>query len=152
GGIKAITDGSPQGRTAFWTGPLLIPGPGGQKPWRGEPSLSQKELTDVFRLAYRHDVQVFSHANGDAAIDMVIEAHRAAAGDETKDRRPVVVHSQFVRPDQLDLFVKYGMFPSFFTNHAFFWGDVHLENLGELRAYYLSPMRSAEQKGLRFSN
>lgn len=152
GGMKIITDGSPQGRTAFWTRPLRIPGPAGQTRWRGEPSVSQEQLTSLFRRAYEYDIQVYSHANGDAAIDMVIEAHRTASGGDTKDRRPVVVHSQFVREDQLDSFVRYHMFPSLFTNHAFFWGDVYLESLDEPRASYLSPMHSAEKKGLRFSN
>ncbi|MFN9988809.1 MAG: amidohydrolase family protein, partial [Cyanobacteriota bacterium] len=34
----------------------------------------------------------------------------------------------------------------------FFWGDVHVENLGRERAYFLSPMASAIAKGLHCSN
>ena len=40
----------------------------------------------------------------------------------------MIIHSQFVRPDQLDPYVQYDFLVSFFTNHAFFWGDVHVEN------------------------
>jgi hypothetical protein len=37
-------------------------------------------------------------ANGDAAIDVLLEAHEfAAAGDLAKDRHTTVIHSQFVR-------------------------------------------------------
>ncbi len=57
-----------------------------------------------------------------------------------------------MRPDQLDKYVTYGLVVSFFTNHAFFWGDVHVENLGKKRAYFLSPTRSAIERGMRFSN
>lgn len=152
GGIKCVTDGSPQGKTAYWTLPLLTPGPAGQSMWRGEPNMTQQMIDDVYKLCYEHDVQVFSHANGDAAIDMVIQAHKAAACAEDKDRRPIVVHSQFVRADQLDDYVKLGMIPSFFTNHAFFWGDEHIRNLGYHRAAFLSPMKTAAGKGLRFTN
>jgi predicted amidohydrolase YtcJ len=63
-----------------------------------------------------------------------------------------VVHSQFVRRDQLDLYVKYGINPSFFTNHAFFWGDVHIENLGQERAFFMSPMKTARGLGLHMTN
>ena len=56
------------------------------------------------------------------------------------------------RPDQLDSYVELGITPSFFTAHTFFWGDIHLENLGQERAFFLSPMKSAQGKGIRFSN
>ena len=43
GGVKVVGDGSPQGKTAFWTKPLLTPGPNGEKDWRGEPNVSPEE-------------------------------------------------------------------------------------------------------------
>jgi predicted amidohydrolase YtcJ len=75
------------------------------------------------------------------------EAVGAPAG-----RRPVVIHSQFVRPEQLAAYARIGAVPSFFTNHAFFWGDVHVQNLGERRAFFLSPLRSASDRGIHFTN
>ncbi len=152
GGIKCISDGSPQGKTAYWTLPLLTPGPNGQSMWRGQPNMSQEQLDEIFELCLRHGVQVYTHANGDAAIDMVIAAYRKAAGSDKQDRRPVVVHSQFVRPDQLDEYAALGMLASFFTNHAYFWGDVHIQNLGYARASFMSPMKSAAQRGLHITN
>ncbi|HTU83386.1 MAG TPA: amidohydrolase [Candidatus Acidoferrales bacterium] len=150
GGVKVIADGSPQGKTAFWTKPLLTPGPGGEKNWRGEPNVTPEELGNAVKLAYERDVQVMVHCNGDAAIDMLLDAHAAAGAPA--GRRTVVIHSQFVRPDQLEKYVAYDFLASFFTNHAFFWGDVHVENLGKERAYFLSPTRTASELGIRFSN
>ncbi|MCS5691959.1 amidohydrolase family protein [Cyanobium sp. FGCU-6] len=95
---------------------------------------------------------IFCHCNGDAAIDLMIDAARAAGLTAEQDRRTVIVHSQFVRPDQLDAYVELGFTPSFFTVHTFFWGDVHVENLGRERAFFLSPMASALARGLRCSN
>lgn len=152
GAVKCIADGSPQGKTAYWSQPLATAGPVGQRPWRGEPNMTQAAIDEMYALCYRHDVRVFTHANGDAAIDMALAAHRKAAGDGKSDRRPVMIHSQFARPDQLEQFVRLGVQPSFFTNHAFFWGDVHVQNLGRDRAYFLSPMRTAERLGLRGTN
>lgn len=42
--------------------------------------------------------------------------------------------------------------PSYFTNHVFFWGDVHSTNIGPDKAAFISPMRSAIGKGLVVSN
>lgn len=83
---------------------------------------------------------------------MLLRAHISAGGDPKADQRTVVIHSQFMRPDQLDSFVEYKFIPSFFTNHAFFWGDVHIQNLGKERAFFLSPMKSAQAKGLHYTN
>ena len=90
------------------------------------------------------------HCNGDATIDMLLEAHVAAGSP--RDRRTTVIHSQFVRRDQLDQYVQLGLRPSFFTNHAFFWGDVHVQNLGKERAAFCSPMKTARGLGLRMTN
>ncbi len=150
GGVKSIVDGSAQARTAFFTEPMKVPGPAGQRGWRGQPILSQAELDATFRLAYQNNVQTYTHANGDAAIDMVLAAHEAAGAPQ--DRRPVIIHSQFMRPEQLNSYARIGAVPSFFTNHAFFWGDVHEKNLGIERASFLSPLRSATTRGLHFTN
>ena len=149
-GVKIVGDGSPQGKTAYFTSPYLTGGPGGEKDWRGEPNITLDSLKYLVRLAYDHNVQVEYHANGDAAIDMLLEAHEAAGAP--RGVRTTVIHSQFIRTDQLDKYAGYGLIPSFFTNHAFFWGDVHVKNLGEARASSLSPMKTARAKGLRPSN
>ncbi|HZM11204.1 MAG TPA: amidohydrolase family protein [Candidatus Limnocylindrales bacterium] len=149
-GVKVIADGSPQGRTAFFSKPYLTGGPGGEKNWCGTPIVPPEHLNAVVKLAYEYDAQVLVHCNGDAAIDMLLDAHQAAGAPE--GRRTTVVHSQFVRRDQLDLYVKYGINPSFFTNHAFFWGDVHIENLGQERAFFMSPMKTARWLGLHMTN
>ena len=149
-GVKVIADGSPQGRTAYFTKPYLTGGPAGEKNWRGTPIVTPEHLNAVVKLAYECDAQVLVHCNGDAAIDMLLDAHLAAGAPN--GHRTTVVHSQFVRRDQLDRYVQYGINPSFFTNHTFFWGDVHVENLGEERAYFLSPMKTARALGLRMTN
>lgn len=150
GGVKVICDGSPQGKTAFWSRPLVTPGPNGQKDWRGEPNVAPEELDALVKLAYDNGIQIMAHCNGDAAIDMLLDAHAAAGAPP--DRRTVVIHSQFVRPDQLKKYADNDIMASFFTNHTFFWGDVHVENLGKERAYFMSPAKSAAAMGIHFSN
>jgi len=151
-GIKVITDGSPQGRTAYFSEPMLVPGPGGEQSWRGEPFLAAEIYQRIFARVYAAGIPLWTHANGDAAIDMVIAAHDQVGAARTDAHRNVVVHSQFVRPDQLDAYARLGIMATFFSNHAFYWGDVHLRNLGEQRAFFLSPLRSAHERGVRYSN
>jgi len=61
----------------------------------------------------------------------------------------VIIHSQFVRRDQLPKYVQYKFIPSFFTEHAFLFADAHIKNRGKEQAYFLSPMRAAIDLGLR---
>jgi predicted amidohydrolase YtcJ len=151
-GIKFLLDGSPQGKTAFWTEPLLTGGPAGERNWRGRPVLPPEVINQALAEAYAKGIQVFCHANGDAAIDMAIDGLRAAGARAADDRRSVVIHSQCMRPDQLDAYVELGITPSFFTAHTFYWGEEHLANLGPDRAGFISPMASAFAKGLHCSN
>jgi hypothetical protein len=151
-GIKFILDGSPQGKTAFWTQPLLTPGPDGQADWRGQPVFPPETIHKTMAAVHARGLQVFCHANGDAAIDLAIDGMRKTGVKAADDRRTVIIHSQCMRPDQLDPYVELGMSPSFFSVHTFYWGDEHLVNLGPQRADFISPMASAFARGLRCSN
>jgi len=153
GGCKILADGSPQGRTAFFTTPYLTGGPGGEKDWKGEPTFPQDVLDGMFKTCYGKGLQVIAHANGDAAIDAVLHAHASAAADSLdKDRRTVIIHSQFVRRDQLQKYVDYRMIPSFYTEHTFFFGQAHVKNRGLEQASFISPMHSAIAMGLQPTN
>jgi predicted amidohydrolase YtcJ len=153
GGIKITVDGSPQGRTALFTTPYLQGGPGGEKDWYGNASFSQDVANQLLKRIYDLGLQSSFHANGDGAIDMLLRAHEyAAAGDPGKDRRTVSVHSQFIRRDQLEKFVAYGIVPTFFTAHTFFFADAHISNRGPEQASFISPMKSAIAMGLRPTN
>ena len=153
GGVKLLTDGSPQGRTAYFSTPYRNGGPAGQKNWRGEPTQPQAELNAMVKLAYDNEAQVLVHCNGDAAIDTLLEAHRYAAADDlAKDRRTIGIHSQFIRPDQLQRYADWKITPSFFTVHTFYFGQTHIANRGLDQAQNLSPFRSALDFGLQPTN
>ncbi len=153
GGVKITSDGSPQGRTAYFTTPYLLGGPGGETNWSGEPTFPEDTIKEMFKKVYALNVPLLVHANGDAAIDLVFRAHEyAAADDVTKDRHVTVIHAQFTRPDQLDKYVKYKFTPSFYTLHTFYFASAHVANRGAKQAAYISPMRVAIDKGLRPTN
>lgn len=153
GGCKIVLDGSAQGRTGFFTTPYLRGGPGGEADWYGSPSFMPEIFNRMIKKCYDLGLQVLVHANGDAAIDLAIKGHELAAGnDVAKDRRTTVIHSQFVRKDQLAKYAGYRLIPSFFTQHAFFFAEAHLLNRGKTQTYGLSPMKTAIEMGLRPTN
>ena len=82
-------------------------------------------------------------------IGAIGRANKAAGA---KDSRPVMIHGQTTREDQIDLLKTEGIIPSFFVAHTFFWGDWHRDSvLGESRASRISPLKSAEARGMPFT-
>jgi predicted amidohydrolase YtcJ len=151
-GIKIVGDGSPQGKTAFFTKPYLTQSPSGESDWRGEPIVGPAEMDALIASVYGAGLRAFVHANADAEVDILLNSHIKYAALAGEDSRTVIIHSQFIRQDQLEDYARYGMVPAFFSNHAYYWGDVHVENLGEERAFFLSPMKSAAKLGIHFTN
>ena len=150
GGLKITLDGSPQGRTAWRTMPYLIP-PDGQKPgYMGYPAIPEtKQVEAYLDEAYTKGWPVKVHANGDAAIDQLFEALRpVVAKHGVKPGQVILIHGQFIRPDQVQELPKLGIFPSMFPMHTFYWGDWYMQIVGPEQANRISPMRSILNTGL----
>lgn len=153
GGVKITIDGSPQGRTAFFTKPYLTGGPAGEKDWKGELTFPQDTVNQMVKKVYDLGVPLDLHANGDAAIDTFFAAHELAApGDLTKDRHVTMVHAQFTRADQIPKYIEYKIRPSFYTLHTYYFAEAHITNRGKEQAMYISPMRDAIDAGLHPTN
>ncbi len=155
-GAKLIADGSPQGKTAYFSEPYLTEVPGcDHGDCVGFPTIDQQQFNAFILKTFQQGIRPFVHCNGDATIDMYLQAidyANARLGIATAEYRPVSIHSQFVRPDQLDRYYDLGVIPAFFSNHAFFWGDVHVRNLGVDRASFLSPLKSVRDRGIIATN
>lgn len=153
GGVKLTLDGSPQGKTAWLSQPYYVPPEGKPASYRGYPAVTEQQALDAVELAFRNDWQIEVHANGDAAIDLLIGAVREATVKHgAKDRRPVLIHGQTTRMDQLDDLKTLGVVPSLFPMHTFYWGDYHRDSvLGPRRAEIISPCHSVLRRGMRFT-
>jgi predicted amidohydrolase YtcJ len=153
GGAKLNLDGSPQGRTAWLTTPYLIPPDGRGPDWAGDPAMDDTQAEALVDEAFGKGWQIIVHCNGDAAADQFIRAVRAATAKHGPgDRRPVMIHAQTVREDQLDAMKELGIIPSFFGMHTYYWGDWHRDVvLGPERASRISPAASALKRGIRFT-
>ncbi len=153
GGAKLTIDGSPQGFTAWRDRPYYDPVGDYADDYAGYPAATREEVLDAVDWAFANDIQIITHANGEAASDLLIEAIAAAEeahGDGA--RRPVLIHGQFLREDQVDAFKRLGVFPSLFPMHTFYWGDWHRDHtVGPELAPNISPTGWVTERGMMFS-
>lgn len=154
-GAKVYLDGSPQAKTAWLTEPYHIPPETERSDYCGYPSYeSNDKVCALFKDCLENGWQVLVHCNGDAALDQFITQYERAQQETgiTEDLRPVVIHCQVVREDQLDRMKEIGLRPSFFNDHVLFWGDWHLDSvLGPKRGRRISPLASAVKRGMPFT-
>lgn len=153
GGLKITLDGSPQGKTAWLTQAYFHPPHGQPRDYKGYPILADDKLQPLVDYALERDIQLLMHANGDAAADQMIRTLKEASNRQGKaGRRPVMIHAQTAREDQIDAMLEQGIIPSYFVAHTFYWGDWHRDSVfGEQRASRISPLRSSTDKGLLYT-
>ncbi|MEG1732234.1 MAG: amidohydrolase [Longicatena sp.] len=148
GGYKIFLDGSPQGRTAWMSTPYI-----GEKDYCGYPTLSDEHLYELIKTALQEHMQLLAHCNGDSAANQYItQFEKVVKQEHSKDTfRPVMIHAQLLRKDQLPNMASLHMTPSFFIAHTYYWGDVHIKNFGLERAKAISCAKSSAALGLRYT-
>jgi predicted amidohydrolase YtcJ len=146
-GIKGWADGSNQARTGFMREPYL-----GMET-RGALNYTPQEIERVIQRAVSSGWPVSIHANGDAAIDVVLDAYeRVGASLRDKDIRPRIEHCSILHQDQIERMASLGVSPSFLIGHVHFWGRAFRDEiLGATRSEHLDPCASALRGGLRIS-
>ena len=161
GGIKIFLDGSPQERTA-WMRPqsAYLPdetaGAAAARTPQPETSRGTMEYSavmDALQWAAQHRMQILAHCNGDAAAAQYLHAiaETETGFPDFAALRPVMIHAQFLAPDQLPEVHALGVLPSFFVAHVYHWGDTHIRNFGLQRASLISPAADALRAGIRFT-
>lgn len=152
GGVKFILDGSPQGRTAWMSQPYAEGPPGAAEDYVAYPSYEPQAWLDRIGLMLERGMPVLAHANGDAAIELMIDGiDEALAGGPAPDHRSVIIHAQLIRADQLDRLPALGIIPSYYAVHPYFWGDWHRLSFGEQRAAFISPSRATIERDIPFT-
>ena len=96
-GIKIVSDGGMTLRSAYT-----------REAYAGEPhnhgtlAVDAAAYKEIVRLANRAGWRVGTHAVGDAAVDLVLDAYAAADRDQSiKDRRYVVIHGSLMTREQI---------------------------------------------------
>ena len=148
GSVKLFQDGSIQALTAALSDDYLNrPG------HRGECIHPQENLNHLIEKYHRLGLQIAVHANGDRAIDSVLQAidraqHLAPRGD----CRHMLIHTQMATLDHVRRMKALQVIPSYFVNHVFYWGDRHRDLfLGQERASTIDPLGTSLREGLPFT-
>ncbi len=146
--VKWVSDGSNQGYTGFMRENYL------GRDTRGVANFTQQELNANFAKTIAAQWPIMCHANGDAAVDMVLAAFASAAElpgwDPAKRHR--TEHSSLLHDEHIAAMAKLGITPSFLMNHVRLWGRVMRDDiLGPVRADLLDRYGSVVKAGLRAS-
>jgi predicted amidohydrolase YtcJ len=154
GGAKLTIDGALQGFTGWRDRPYYKPVGNFPEGYSGYPSATAEQVFDSVEWAAKNKVQIIVHANGERASDMLIAAHTAtqARNPDAQALRPVLIHGQAQREDQVESYKRLGVIPSLFPMHTYYWGDWHLEHVfGPVDAQNISPAGWVRKRGMIFT-
>lgn len=148
GGVKFVADGSLQGYTGLFLWPYYY-----KTFANGLANISQEDLNKWVLEVHKRGFQAVIHANADGATDMALkalaEAQRQSPQFATRHR---IEHNQLVTQEQLEQMKQLGVATNLFTNHIYYWGDLHYSTfLGPDRARRMDPAGSAQRMGIPFS-
>lgn len=148
-GIKAWADGSNQARTGYQREPYL----GAQT--RGVLNYTPEEIESVIARSQADGWSIGVHANGDAAIDVVLDAFAAVQARAPASRvahRNRIEHCSLLHDEQIVRMKELGISPSFLIGHVHYWGTAFQQRLlGPKRAELLDRCASALAGGLKIS-
>ena len=148
GNVKLLLDGSIQGGTARlrWPG-YHHGGPNGI--WLIAPDQFAERLLPYHRAG----LQVHTHANGDEAVDVLLDGlEQVQVAHPRPDHRHTVQHCQLTTPGQYRRMKALGMCANVFANHTWFWGDQHHDiTVGPDRAARMNAARTALDLGVPLS-
>jgi hypothetical protein len=148
GPMKFYSDGALTGGTAAFSTPY---GPHGE--FTGSLYWgSEEDFRDAIARAHAAGWQIGVHAQGDRAIDRVLDAYEAALDAEPRDdHRHRIEHCGGPRPDQLERMARLGVMAV--GQPRYFWdaGDAWLSALDAGRVHRLQPYREMLAAGVRFA-
>jgi len=153
-GAKLTIDGALQGFTGWRDRPYYDPVGDFPKGYHGYPSATAEQVFDSVLWAAENKVQLIAHANGERASDLLIAAHTAAQArfPEAQKLRPVLIHGQAQRMDQVDSYKRLGVIESLFPMHTYYWGDWHLDHVfGPVDGANISPTGWLRERGMIFT-
>jgi predicted amidohydrolase YtcJ len=144
-GIKLGVDGGYEG--GWMTEPYREPyGQGGK--YFGLNTVPGSLLGDVVKMLNELDLRPSTHAVGDAAVDLVLDAYEAAHKERPiTNQRWAIEHAFITRPDQIQRIKDLGIIISA-QSHLYLAGSSLVEYWGRSRAEAVAPMRSWLDAGI----
>lgn len=145
--IKLILDGSVSGLTAALYDPYI-----GRPGDRGFFLMGREELNELIYRIHTDGFQVSVHANGDKAIDMVLDAFKMALEKAPmENHRHRIEHCSLLSPERIERIKRLGLVPIIFSAYPYYHGDKILPAFGSERVKWLMACRSLIDAGVRIA-
>ena len=149
GGVKLAVDGGFEG--GLMREPYAEPW-GENKTFRGLQTIDTERYISAVRAFNQQDWRVATHAVGDAAIDLVLNAYEKANAERSiVGRRWSIEHAFICRPDQLPRMKAMGLAISA-QNHLYLAGPSLVKYWGAARAAVTTPVKMYLDAGLPVSS
>ncbi len=144
---KIVSDGSNQGFSGLQREPYL------NSENRGVAYVEAKALTEMVMDRAGKGWPLAIHANGDQAIDNVLDAYEAASSAGLLNNGPYrIEHCSILHDEQIDRIARLGLSPSFLIGHVYYWGKAMRDEVfGEQKAVLLDRTRACSDKGIRWT-
>ncbi|WP_366942782.1 amidohydrolase family protein [uncultured Paracoccus sp.] len=121
---------------------------------RGSPYMTPAEMTATALDRASKGWQLALHANGDAGIDMVLDACAAVrdAGIDMRAVRARIEHCSMLHDDQIARMKDLGVSASFLIGHVHFWGVWMRDRVfSPERVQHLARLHSVEEAGVGYT-
>ncbi len=144
---KIVSDGSNQGFSGLQREPYLY------RDDVGLPYVDADVLKDMVRDRAEKGWALAIHANGDKAIDNVLDAYEEAFNDGLLTNTPCrIEHCSILHDDQIERIAAMGLSPSFLIGHVYYWGQAMRDKVfGHAKACLLDRTAACEEKGIRWT-
>lgn len=140
--IKNFVDGAIAARTAYLEEPYE------GRDDRGDLVISQEELNEQIMDAHKAGYQIGVHANGDAAIEMLLDAYeRALEAHPREDHRHRIEHGTMVNDEIVDRIEELNLCVLPFSTYIYQHGDDKLSEYGD-RLERMFPYNSYLERGI----
>jgi len=144
GGMKQIADGAISGRTARLSQPYV-----GHPSDYGTFSASEEELYGYARKAHAAGWQLGTHANGDAAIERVLNVYERVYREmPRKDPRFRIEHCTLINDAIIQRMQALKVIPTPFSTYVYYHGE-KMQYYGEERLKHMFALRTFLDAGLR---
>ncbi len=145
-GIKIVGDGSNQTKSADQTEPYL------GSTSKGFANYDPAQMGPMVAAVQAAGWPVLIHCNGDATIDIALDAIEAAYGANPPTGVNRIEHCTLARPDQVARMARLGVQPSFLMNHVYFYAAAYRDTLfGAPRANRMDAAADYVRAGLPFT-
>jgi predicted amidohydrolase YtcJ len=144
GGVKLVCDGSISERTARLTQPYV-----GRPNDYGILVATEEELYAHARKAHEAGWQIGTHANGDAAIDIMLRIYERLQREmPRRDARYRLEHCTVVNPSLIQRIRALGAIPTPFSTYVYYHGE-KMREYGPERLDWMFALRSFLDAGIR---